>query len=398
MYSRPSKVLTRGSLFFFIVLAFLITLLWHRRMADNHGVVANPWNRHASRQHSPTLANLSLGSSKPPGSNHSRALIIPRLQREDADWVSTQLVDVEAFVYVVDDPHAPLHSPLNKGHEAMVYLTYLIDHYDNLPDIMIFMHSHRIGWHNEHALAMDAVAHINRLSSERVTREGYMNLRCNWDPGCPAWLHPGKTEADTGKPEEANLATAWRALFPGIEVPEVLAQACCAQFAISRARARAIPRARYVFYRDWILRTELSDSISGRVWEYLWQVLFAGQTVFCPAKHVCYCDGYGLCFGGAKGVGEYLGLLRREEGLKKDLEKWRRLAGVVADAEREGKSRKEIENMEQPELGKGALLEAQLEAAKQELMKIVARAQERGRDPRIRAQEAGREWKEGDGF
>lgn len=84
--------------------------------------------------------------------------------------------------------------------------------------------------------------------------------------------------------------------------------------------------------------------------------------------------------------------------MKKDLEKWRRLAGAVADAESEGKSRKEIEDMEQPELGKGALLEAQVEASKQELTKILARAQERGRDPRIRAQEAGREWKEGDGF
>ena len=34
----------------------------------------------------------------------------------------------------------------NRGAEAMAYLSAIIDHYDNLPDLMIFMHAHRFAW------------------------------------------------------------------------------------------------------------------------------------------------------------------------------------------------------------------------------------------------------------
>lgn len=37
--------------------------------------------------------------------------------------------------------------PANKGNEAMAYLTYLIQNYDNLPESMAFIHSHEDGWH-----------------------------------------------------------------------------------------------------------------------------------------------------------------------------------------------------------------------------------------------------------
>jgi hypothetical protein len=35
----------------------------------------------------------------------------------------------------------------NHGAEAMMYLTAIIDHYDDLPDFMVFMHGHRASWH-----------------------------------------------------------------------------------------------------------------------------------------------------------------------------------------------------------------------------------------------------------
>ena len=40
----------------------------------------------------------------------------------------------------------PLKIVPNRGAEAMAYLSAIIDHYDNLPDIMIFMHAHRFAW------------------------------------------------------------------------------------------------------------------------------------------------------------------------------------------------------------------------------------------------------------
>ncbi|OJD15425.1 hypothetical protein AJ78_04325 [Emergomyces pasteurianus Ep9510] len=401
MYSRvyPLTLLRRPSSLF-LILTFLVTLHCYRQITNNRSYIAAPWVRHTSREISRLayLPSFPQGVPKPPGSNYSRALIVPRLQKEDTSWISAELKDVEEFIYVVDDPSAPLHPPLNKGHEAMVYLTYLIDHYNNLPDVMIFMHSHHVSWHNEEALAFNAVELINRLSNERVMRDGYMNLRCNWGPGCPDWLHLGKTELDPGKQEEVILAKAWTELFPHVEPPAVLAQACCAQFAISRERALAIPKSRYIFYRDWILHTELSDYISGRVWEYLWQVVFAGQSVFCPEQHVCYCDGFGLCFGGAKGMDQYFGLIYQKRDQQRDLEKWRKLAKVIEEAEKEGKSAAEIDKMERPEAGKDKVMEREIEEKKRRLEIMVEAAKQKGKDPGIRAAEAGRRWKKGDGF
>ena len=37
------------------------------------------------------------------------------------------------YLYVTDNPSAPLTVPKNKGREAMVYLTHIINHYSNLP-------------------------------------------------------------------------------------------------------------------------------------------------------------------------------------------------------------------------------------------------------------------------
>ena len=37
--------------------------------------------------------------------------------------------------------------PANKGQEAMAYLTYIIQNYDNLPESMAFIHSHESSWH-----------------------------------------------------------------------------------------------------------------------------------------------------------------------------------------------------------------------------------------------------------
>lgn len=49
-------------------------------------------------------------------------------------------------VYVADDPSAPFHPPMNKGREAIAYLTCLIDHYDELPEIMVFLHANHRTW------------------------------------------------------------------------------------------------------------------------------------------------------------------------------------------------------------------------------------------------------------
>ncbi|EEP79599.1 predicted protein [Uncinocarpus reesii 1704] len=240
---------------------------------------------------------------------------------DDTAWaeaLTREDPNLTGAIYVVDDPNAQFTVPRNKGNEAMVYLTYIIDHYDKLPDVSIFMHFHQLTWHNNDFMDSDSAKMVQHLRSERVIREGYMNLRCHWNPGCPEHIHPRvKGEDVLNVPESAVIGEVWEELFPDTPVPAVLSQPCCAQFAASAETIRRLPRDKYIVYRDWLLNTSIKNSVSGRVWEYLWQYVLGGVPVYCPEEHVCYCDGYGVCFDGENEYKSYF--KRRDES--RELEK-----------------------------------------------------------------------------
>lgn len=270
----------------------------------------------------------------------------------------------------------------------MPYLTYIIKYYDKLPDVSMFMHAHQYTWHNNDLIDSDSSLMVQKLNPAKVVRDGYVNLRCHHDPGCPAHLHPaGITEdtADINRPEELYVAQAWRELFPGTDVPEVLSQPCCAQFALSRDRLQSIPLSEYVRHRNWIINTHLDDAVAGRVWEYVWQYLWTGQWEFCPVEHVCYCDLYGICFGGKE---EYDAWFEKRLESRKLEDEW----NVLKE-----------EDEKKP--GTGVLETPHALNLMVEWMKLVgelergkSEATERGLNPKLRAQEIGRKWTEGDGF
>lgn len=345
------------------------------------------------------INGFSPGEVKGVGTAYTKMLVIPRTKREDVSWIAQSFrnTSIETTIYVADDPSAPFHPPENKGHEAMVYLTYIIDHYENLADINIFMHSHRYAWHNDDLHDNDAVKVITRLSPDRVQREGYMNLRCSWHPGCPDWLHPGAVEEDNNKKEEVEFANAWSELFPGVPVPPVVAQPCCAQFAVSKSRIQALTKTKYVQLRDWLLRTPLIDSISGRVWEYVWHYIFTGQATYCPKEHVCYCDGYGICFGGEEQYNAWWEKMWEKRHYEYQLKDWHLRVDEITKTMDEGRIDEE-KALKAPEFGQDEELKGKIAALEAELNAEKLQAIRLGNNPMNRAKEAGRYWKEGDGF
>lgn len=349
----------------------------------------------------PDPSIFTPGVPKPKGEKYTKMLITPRTikEKEKFEWFYKKFPPdnphLNVSVYIADDPSAPFHVPKNKGHEVMIYLTHIINHYNSLADVNIFMHNHQKAWHNNDLLSQDAGEMLERLSAERVVREGYMNLRCHWQPGCPDWLHPGNTVKDVNKQEEVILASAWSELFPMDEIPTVLAGACCAQFALSRERIRALPLSRYIFFRDWLLRTPLDDFISGRVWEYVWHYLWTGRTVHCPLEHICYCDGYGLCFGSKTAYEKYWEVQHEKSHNEGLLKKWKAMDLRVKAALEEGAEGADIEV---PEFGEDQRLVEKIQKADKWLKKTKAEAFRNGMDPEFRAKEVGRPWKEGDGF
>ena len=352
---------------------------------------------HLGHLRTPYSSSVSQKHARPfqkQESEYTRTLVVPQMKTDDTSWIAKELPDLSATVYIANDPSASLHPPKNKGHEVMVYLTYIIDHYNKLPDIIIFMHAHRWTHHNNELLDNDAIQIIRRLSNAYVSRQGYVNLRCQWVPGCPEWLHPDSGKENLGKQEEAVLSDAWNELFPSHPLPMTLSQPCCAQFALSRQRVHSIPLSQFAFFRDWILRTPLSDYISGRIWEYSWQYLFTNQSVSCPAEHLCYCDAFGVCFGGAEEYSNYEDARLTKLDYEAQIEELRQQQVLS----RMPGERSNNANTSSVESNKYSYLYGQVRALDRELAARRKNAIERGSDPRMRAEECGRQWKDGDGF
>lgn len=172
------------------------------------------------------------------------------------DWIEEQLGSellFETAVYTVDAPTSPYIVPQNKGHEVMPYLTYIITRYYNLSDVTLFMHAHAVTRHNNDLLDSLAAQIVQALSPPKVVRDGYFNLRCHQEPGCPHDIYPFKDNDAVNKPEIDIFRRSWEELSPGEEVPKVVSQPCCAQLALSRERIRALPLEQYEFFRDWLL-------------------------------------------------------------------------------------------------------------------------------------------------
>ena len=333
----------------------------------------------------------------PSGHNYTSTLVIAKTKDENVEWIREKLPHQVTAVYVADDPTAPLHPPKNKGHEVMVYLSWIIDNYDNLPDVAMFMHAHQLTWHNDELLGNDASLLISRLSRQRVWREGFVNMRCSWQPGCPDWMHPGETEKNDYKKEEVLIAKSWSELFPLDEVPTVLAQPCCAQFALSKERIQSKPYAQYIWYRDWLFNTRLTDDLSGRIWEYVWQFVFTGENVYCPKESICFCDQYGTCFGGEEEYEDFIVLKNELGDRERDLREWEEKKKARQDAEDKG-DQKQLDELEKVEEGKDEEYRKEIDRLRPLVDKLKYEAEVRGKDPKNRALEAGREWHDGDDF
>ncbi|KAG9945204.1 hypothetical protein KCU85_g7374, partial [Aureobasidium melanogenum] len=250
----------------------------------------------AGDSHTPKT-DLSTAKDEASELPNDKVVVMGALSTDDVAWATTKLHRWDAFVYTVDNNTAmPFHTDGNKGREANAYLTYIIQNYNSLHTTVAFVHSHEFGWLR--AWHTDAPRHsnvesLNSLNIDFVQRNGYTNLRCLPDPGCPDEVRPFREPKDEGKTTEAVFAAAWRGIFANDDVPEVVGVACCAQFAVSKQQILQRTKEEYVRMHAWLMNTQLDDQVVGRVFEYLWHIIFGQESVYCPSLAQCYRDVYG---------------------------------------------------------------------------------------------------------
>ncbi|EGX53939.1 hypothetical protein AOL_s00004g598 [Orbilia oligospora ATCC 24927] len=249
---------------------------------------------------SPTakLKSVDLSSKRayPP-----RDIVVAALKHDDVSWIDKFLAEWQPRVYITDAAlyfdKTSLTVPRNKGREANVYLTYIIDNYDKLPDYMVFIHSLRYQWHNEDPM-YDGVPVLRKLRLSYVDKAGFVPLRCTWTLGCPSELRPTNpfaTRIDDRSHTEEAYAEAFRQLFPNMTIPDVVGTTCGGQFALAKWKILERPLEDYVRYRQWLMDTPLPDAISGRIFEYSWHIMFGKSYVNCPSAKECFCNTFGLC-------------------------------------------------------------------------------------------------------
>lgn len=137
-------------------------------------------------------------------------------------------------------------------------------------------------WHNEpQSVNYNAGQMIQLLRMDTITKNGYVNLRCNGVPGCPGEVHP-KTPPSKLKPDRIEIG--WMSLWVALggnamNPPKTVGVACCAQFAVTKDQIRKHPKEYYEKAREWLLNTDLSDESSGRAFEYMWHIIFGMKAV-----------------------------------------------------------------------------------------------------------------------
>ncbi|KAI1778065.1 hypothetical protein F4818DRAFT_284487 [Hypoxylon cercidicola] len=245
-------------------------------------------------------ANLTANLPPKDGTtNLTVNLVMATLLNDDISWTENiQIPNLNIIRYVSDDMDAEYHPPVpRKGHEALIYHTYMHDFYDNLPDITIFTHGDDTSWHVDAALNSSMAFSLSHLDLEQVMLRQYFNLRVDWVGGCPDWINTTRGVNDASKTEEPYMYKAFRENFNTAQVPEILAGPCCSQFAATRNAIRRHPRSQYRSNMDWLILTDWTDYISGRVWEHMWAWLFMGEAVDCAVEWRSYCRMYHICFG-----------------------------------------------------------------------------------------------------
>ncbi|KAJ5151704.1 hypothetical protein N7492_009999 [Penicillium capsulatum] len=245
----------------------------------------------------------NLTNSYAPNAKGSVGIVLASIHSDDLTWLLDHCKETNRtpFVYTTD-PHPEqglLVPPTMRGRETPAYLSYIVDHYDKLPEYSIFIHANSEQWHNDlfGPFTRDA---LKSLRLEAVDALGYVNLRCEHDPGCPTGvfpLHP--TEIDIAKKDiRAYFAQAYQQIFNVAhdQVPTEIGNVCCGQFAISRERILARPKEDYQRILDWAATTKQTDDFGvGWVMEKLWHIVFGMDAVYCPRYEQCRCDVYGWC-------------------------------------------------------------------------------------------------------
>jgi hypothetical protein len=182
---------------------------------------------------------------------------------KNTDWTERLPNISRILVYDKENPENPYNIPVNKGNEASVYLKYIIDHYDVLPDFTFFVHDEEFAWHHSGSV-------VDKLTEAVESGEKYYNIndRCilgsivynNWYPFVLEWY---REHVDKYIPLASLPHLDWTRGYRG-----------SAQFLVHKSRILGLPLSFYSELYEWITTTDAPSCITGRCLEWTWHLFW----------------------------------------------------------------------------------------------------------------------------
>lgn len=202
----------------------------------------------------------------------------------DIQWINNYLNNIPKIIYLrlTSNDNKELESEsesktienqrkyklINKGKEALAYLTFIVDHYQNLPDHTIFLHGHNESRHSESLIQI--------LQNFKWGYKGYMNL--NWCKNQRCRVRTYRNYSLTFMDNDDVRRILYRywdetlGIFLG-RLPSSISFYCCAQFVATKNAIRNRSLEFYKYLQEWIINTSASDYDSSRLLEYTWPII-----------------------------------------------------------------------------------------------------------------------------
>ncbi len=197
---------------------------------------------------------------------------------ENLDWLNQVNNQLSVKIYSRTLHNHPTLSvtfdAINKGNEALIYINYIIERYNTLPNVAFFIHAHETSWHHEGSMFNI----LNKCIPFVKTSCYYKNLNKN----------PTKCFLETFK--DYNLyQSRINSIF---DRPPILKHTLiddCAQFIVTSDIIKRHPIEFYKKIQYYLLNTQDSNAISGRVLEYTWRWIWCdGPETPKPDKECIY--------------------------------------------------------------------------------------------------------------
>jgi hypothetical protein len=192
--------------------------------------------------------------------NINSKIIVSRYN-EDINFLD-KLKNFKIIVYEKNDTTSEYHIIKNKGHEATVYLKYIIDNYDNLDDYTIFLHCHEYSWHQSGSIVDIINNNINKL-------HGCTNLN-NYYLGNMDNLDISKSDLGIFFRKFIKGATGSNLLYPNFTKGTL----GCAQFIVHKENILFHSKCFYENIYNWLLETEIDNYWTSRFLEWTWDLFW----------------------------------------------------------------------------------------------------------------------------